>query len=171
MYNSTFNTSLIGLQGSLERFALSLTADRDDARDLLQETFLKALSYSDKFQEETNLKAWTFTIMRNTFINRYRKNLKRKVMNGQDDQMLNVFNFLKQVDPDTPERVLVYDEIKRFVDNLDDEFRIPFKMHTSGYKYREIADALELKIGTVKSRIFFARKKLMISLKDYDRLK
>jgi len=169
MYSSSFNYNLIKLQGSLERFALSLTANQDEARDLLQETFLKALSYKDKFKEETNLKAWTFTIMRNTFINRYRKSLKRKVTNGPDDQMLNVINFLKETDPETPHHNLAYDEIIKYIDRLDDEFRIPFKMHTSGYKYREIADALDLKIGTVKSRIFFARKKLMATLKDYRR--
>lgn len=168
MYSSSFNSSLIKLQGSLERFALSLTANQDEARDLLQETFLKALSYKDKFKEETNLKAWTFTIMRNTFINRYRKSLKRKVTNSPDDQLLNVISYMRQTDPYTPDKNVAFDEIKKHIDNLEDEFRVPFKMHTSGYKYREIADVLQLKIGTVKSRIFFARKKLMFSLKDYE---
>lgn len=167
-YTSSFNSSLIKLQGSLERFALSLTANQDDARDLLQETFLKALSYRDKFKEETNLKAWTFTIMRNTFINRYRQSLKRKVTNSPDDQLLNVISYMQQANPYTPDKDVAFDEIRKHIDRLEDEFRVPFKMHTSGYKYREIAEALHLKIGTVKSRIFFARKKLMISLKDYE---
>ncbi|HRX32432.1 MAG TPA: RNA polymerase sigma factor, partial [Tenuifilaceae bacterium] len=77
MSQQEFQTALINLEPSLERFAYSLTANREDARDLLQETYLKAITYRDKFEDNTNIKAWTFTIMKNTFINNYRKTVKQ----------------------------------------------------------------------------------------------
>ena len=84
MSTAEFTTALVELEPNLERFAYSLTANPDDARDLLQETFLKALTYKDKFQENTNIKAWTFTIMKNTFINDYRRRIKRQTMFGEE---------------------------------------------------------------------------------------
>lgn len=161
-----FNNELINMEDSLERFALSLTSDRDEAKDLLQETYLKALTYRDKFQEFTNLKAWAYTIMKNTFINNYRKAVRENttVDNTKDLYYLNNSKESQLIKPDSE---FSYKEISKAIEALDDEFKIPFKMHTEGFKYKEIADKLDLKIGTVKSRIFFTRKKLMESLKDY----
>jgi RNA polymerase sigma factor (sigma-70 family) len=161
-----FNNELIGMEDSLERFALSLTSNREEAKDLLQETYLKALTYRDKFQEFTNLKAWAYTIMKNTFINNYRKAVRENttVDNTKDLYYLNNSKESKLITPDSNFRLK---EINKAIEALDDDFKVPFKMHTQGYKYKEIADALDLKIGTVKSRIFFTRKKLMDSLKDY----
>lgn len=161
-----FNYELTSLKSSLERFALSLTQNIEDARDLMQETFLKALSYRDKFTDHTNLKAWVFTIMKNTFINNYRRSVKARTTFDNTDDLF-FLNLNKEAANDTPEMTLSAKEIEKRIDSLEDEYRIPFKMHTAGYKYKEIADKLDLKIGTVKSRIFFSRQKLMDSLKDF----
>jgi RNA polymerase sigma factor (sigma-70 family) len=161
-----FNNSLIGMKPNLQRFAMSLTSDRDTALDLVQDTYLKAITYKDKFVDFTNLKAWVFTIMKNTFINNYRRNVKENtIIDGTQD--LYYINQPHDKGFISPESIYAEGEIERAVSSLDDEFRIPFRMHVEGYKYKEIADELGLKIGTVKSRIFFARQKLMLILQDY----
>jgi len=162
-----FNNALINMEDSLERFALSLTSNREEAKDLLQETYLKALTYREKFVEFTNLKAWAYTIMKNTFINNYRKAVRENttVDNTRDLYYLNNSKESRLVKPDSEYAVK---EINIAIEALDDDFKVPFKMHTEGYKYKEIAEKLDLKIGTVKSRIFFTRKKLMDSLPDYN---
>ena len=165
IYNN-FASELVSLEENLERFAYSLTSNHEDAKDLVQDTYLKALTYVGQFQDDTNLKAWAFTIMRNTFINNYRRNQKQKTTfdNSESQVLIN-----SRPDQTTPECSFSHSEISCKINQLDPEFRIPFQMHTSGYKYKEIADKLNLKIGTVKSRIFFSRQKLMNILKDYDR--
>ncbi len=166
MTTSEFSNQLICLEEKLNRFALRLTANKDDAKDLLQDTFLKALAYREQFEDSTNLKAWTYTIMKNTFINNYRKCSRQ---NTTFDNTKDLF-FLSQ-NKDTfnvePDSVYREKEINKIIEHLDDEFKVPFKMHTHGYKYKEIAEILGLKIGTVKSRIFFTRKKLSDVLSDY----
>lgn len=162
-----FNHQLLSFQNQLKFFALKLTTDNEDAEDLLQETFLKALKYKNKFQEETNLKAWLYTIMKNTFINNYRRNVrKRTIIDTTDDDYF--VNSTKKVSPISPESSYNHLEIMKTVEELNDECRIPFQMHFDGYKYKEIADELGMPIGTVKSRIFLARKKLTEVLKDYE---
>jgi RNA polymerase sigma-70 factor (ECF subfamily) len=161
-----FNRQLTSLQDNLTYFAKSLTRDEEEAKDLVQDTFLKAITYREKFEENTNLKAWTYTIMKNTFINNYRKNSKvNMVMDNSAD--LYYLNSSRSPDDANPESALSHKDISKVVDNLEDDHRIPFQMHHTGYKYKEIAEHLDLSIGTVKSRIFFSRKKLMSSLKDY----
>lgn len=162
-----FNHNLLEMKGNLQRFALSLTADRDTALDLVQDTYLKAITYKDKFVDYTNLKAWVFTIMKNTFINNYRRNIKENtIIDGTQD--LYYLNMPHDKGFASPESNYAEEEIIRAIDSLGDEFRIPFKMHIDGFKYHEIAEKLGLKIGTVKSRIFFTRQKLMLMLKDYN---
>ena len=161
-----FNTNLIGMKPNLQRFAMSLTYDRDTALDLVQETYLKALTYKDKFVDYTNLKAWVFTIMKNTFINNYRRGIKENTIIDTTRDLY----FINQPQDKgfiSPESKYSEAEIEKAIDSLEDEFRIPFRMHIQGFKYKEIADNLGLKIGTVKSRIFFTRQKLMRTLKDY----
>ncbi|MFW6226841.1 MAG: RNA polymerase sigma factor, partial [Bacteroidota bacterium] len=138
----------------------------EDSKDLLQETFMKAIAYREKFVDHTNLKAWTFTIMKNTFINNYRKAVKANTTFDNTDDLY-YLNLNKESGFDSPESSYSTSEIEKAINELEDEFRIPFLMHVKGYKYKEIADKLNLKIGTVKSRIFFTRKKLMEALKDY----
>jgi len=166
MTANEFNTSLLEMKSNLQRFAMTLTSDRDNALDLVQDTYLKAITYKDKFVDYTNLKAWVFTIMKNTFINNYRRNIKENtIIDGTQD-----LYFLNQPHDKgfiSPESIYAEGEIDKAIDSLDDEFKIPFRMHLDGYKYKEIAEELDLKIGTVKSRIFFTRQKLMLMLKDY----
>jgi len=162
-----FNNSLIEMKSNLQRFAMSLTSDRDTALDLVQDTYLKAITYKDKFVDYTNLKAWVFTIMKNTFINNYRRNIKENtIIDGTKD--LYYINMPHDKGFISPESSYAQGEIEKAIESLNDEFRIPFNMHIQGYKYHEIAEKLGLKIGTVKSRIFFTRQKLMLILKDYD---
>lgn len=166
METSLFNSELMSLQPSLERFAMSLTGNSEDAKDLVQETLLKALTYQNKYQADTNMKAWTFTIMKNTFINVYRKNVKHGMVQDSSDNQYLMNNHSTQL---TPESDIAHNEVSRKISQLEPDFRIPFQMHTQGYRYKEIAEKLNLKIGTVKSRIFFSRQKLMEALKDYEK--
>ncbi|MFW6246267.1 MAG: sigma-70 family RNA polymerase sigma factor, partial [Tangfeifania sp.] len=161
-----FNNTLLSLKNNLRYYALSLTSDSEKANDLLQETMLKALTYRDKFKENTNFKAWIYTIMRNTFINDYRRNVKRK---DTFDYMSNDIHIAQSIDKVYPSPDSFYNskEIMANIEALEDEYRVPFNMFLEGYKYKEIAEELELPLGTVKSRIFFTRKKLEKSLKDY----
>ena len=158
-----FNHHLTTLESALERFAISLTSNREDARDLVQETYLKALTYRDKFTDSTNLKAWVYTIMKNSFINNYRRSVRQRTT-FDSTQDLYYLNRTAHTEDYNPVSSLSAKEIQAHIDSLQAEFRIPFKMHQEGYKYKEIAEELDLNIGTVKSRIFFSRKKLMEAL-------
>jgi RNA polymerase sigma-70 factor (ECF subfamily) len=161
-----FNTALTGLYNNLQYFAHTLTRNREEAEDLVQDTVLKALTNRDKFQDNTNLKAWTFTIMKNTFINKYRRAVKANTIIDTTDDLY-FLNIPRPSNFTRPDSEFSVQEIKKSVGRLNDEHRLPFEMHTQGYKYKEIADKLNLSIGTVKSRIFFARKKLMEQLHDF----
>ena len=161
-----FNYRILNIKDNLRYFAYSLTANNEDANDLIQDTYVKAIIHKDKFDPSTNLKAWTYTIMKNTFINKYRKESKVNTIidNTKDLFFLNNSNRSNTVSPDSQYNQA---ELEKVINNLQDEHRIPFQMHFQGYKYKEIAEQLNLSIGTVKSRIFFSRKKLMAKLKDY----
>jgi RNA polymerase sigma factor (sigma-70 family) len=166
MTSQEFSNQLIMMEDHMEKFALSLTYNREEAKDLLQETYLKSLTYKDKFEEFTNLKAWVFTIMKNTFINNYRKS-SRKNTNVDNTKDLLFLSNIKESELSMPDSEFAYQEIDNAINALENKFRLPFRMHNEGYKYKEIADNLNLKIGTVKNRIFSTRKKLMETLCDY----
>ncbi len=166
MTSIEFNYKLTGMHKHLEYFARKLTNNEDDAKDLLQETFLKALIFKDKFVDSTNLKAWLFTIMKNIFINNYRRNVRAKTIIDTTDNLYHLNNSTHHT-PLTPDTSMSEKEILREIENLSDDQRVPFEMHTQGFKYKEIAEQLEISIGTVKSRIFFTRKKLMGNLQDF----
>lgn len=161
-----FNSSLTNLQDNLETFAKQLTGNEDDAKDLTQETFLKALIYREKYVNHNNFKAWVYTIMKNIFINNYRRTKKAKTLIDQSEDLyyLNISNSHTDTDP---ESILNAIELEKGIKNLDEEFRKAFDMYNEGYKYKEIADCLHLTIGTVKSRIFYSRKKLMNQMNEY----
>lgn len=167
MTTMEFNQHIVSLENKLKYFALSLTQNMEDAEDLLQETFLKAITYKNLFVRETNFTAWVYTIMKNTFINNYRKASRTKTAfdNTKDLYFINSSQDTSIAPVDSAYSLK---EIQKSIDNLKDEYRIPFTMYTEGHKYKEIAEELDLPIGTVKSRIFFARKFLMESLKDYE---
>lgn len=161
-----FSSAITNLYNNLQYFAQTLTRNREEAEDLVQDTVLKALTNRDKFQVNTNLKAWTFTIMKNTFINKYRRAVKANTIIDTTDDLY-YLNIPKPSNYILPDSEFNIKEIKKSISKLSDEHRLPFEMHTQGYKYKEIAEKLNLSIGTVKSRIFFGRKKLMESLTDY----
>jgi RNA polymerase sigma factor (sigma-70 family) len=163
-----FNAQVISHSKQLKYFAYKLTSDYEEAQDLLQETLLKAIKYSHKFAEETNLRAWLYTIMKNLFINDYRKAIKlRNVIDHGKD--LNVVHVAQGASPRIAESHMNELEIRKAITSLDEEYQVPFEMYVDGYKYKEIAEFMKLPIGTVKSRIFLARKELMVALKEFRR--
>ena len=162
MVSANFNSEIISLEPSLTRYAFSLTSNMEDAKDLVQETYFKALNNQDKFDEQTNIKAWMYTIMKNTFINDYRRRVKKQAIFNKDVQE---FVLISRTAETSPESDFNFRELTSMVNSLEPEFRIPFQMHDSGYKYQEIADELGLHLGTVKSRIHFSRQKLMEKIK------
>lgn len=166
MRSSIFTKELIEVQDELLRFAYKLTADREEANDLLQETSLKALDNEDKYTPETNFKGWIYTIMRNIFINNYRKVVRDQTFIDTTENLYHL-NQPRDLAYESTERAYDLKEMHRVVNSLPREYRIPFSMHVSGFKYREIADKLGLPLGTVKSRIFFTRQKLQKELKDF----
>lgn len=165
---STYDAQLqlLRLRGQLHYFALSLTHNREAADDLLQECLLRALTFSDKFKDGTNFKAWACTIMKNTFINMHRRNKRTgRVM----DHVERVRERVSMVEtPASAESTLRMSEIQGALAKLDPLFRMPFQLHHDGYKYEEIAHRLEIPVGTVKSRIHQARHRLMDMLSDRD---
>lgn len=161
-----FDVKIQGLSQFLKPFALKLTRDLEAANDLMQETLLKAISNREKFKEGTNLKAWLYTIMRNTFITDYHRQTRRNTFIDTTDN-LHFINSSSYTTSNTAESEFVVDDIREAVDGLKDEYKVPFMMHFKGYKYHEIADYLDIPIGTVKNRIHIARKKLKNSLEVY----
>ena len=157
---------ITALRDTLKDFTTRFTFDPDESLDLVQDTILKALTYQDKFTDDTNLKGWLFTIMRNTFINKYHR--KRRIRRLYDTTGESFY--LHVEDPHTfsaPDRKSEYEDIWKNIHQIREEFLIPFKMHTSGYKYHEIAEHLNVPIGTVKNRIFHARKEIQKKLAGY----
>lgn len=166
MRTANFAQNLLSLQPELLNFAYKLTADHEEANGLLQETSLKALDNEDRYTDETNFKGWIYTIMRNIFINNYRKTLRDQTYVDTTDNQY----FLNQgIDIEVDSTEVAYDlkEIRHIVNGLSKEYRVPFAMYVSGFKYREIADRLGLPLGTVKSRIYITRQKLQQDLKDF----
>ena len=166
METIAFKRDLLKMQSELQRFAFKLTADKEEANDLLQDTSLKALENIDKYTPDTNFKAWLYTIMRNIFINNYRRVVREQTFVDYTDNLYNIDSTQLTKDSITEND---YDrkELYRAVNSLPDSYRVPFSMFVSGFKYREIAAKLSLPLGTVKSRIFFTRRILQEELKDF----
>ncbi|MFK7900361.1 MAG: sigma-70 family RNA polymerase sigma factor [Cyclobacteriaceae bacterium] len=150
----------------LENLTMRFATNREDANDLLQDTLFKALKNRDKFKPNTNVKAWLYTIMRNTYINGYNRAVKSKISHDTTEEQY-FLNNATQKETSPTESLSGYKEVSELVEKLEDTYKVPFKMMFHGYKYKEIADKLELPIGTIKSRIFFARQKLSEQLSDY----
>jgi len=163
MTDLDFQYNVLNMSDSLRSFSRKFISNEQDGNDLIQDTLLKALVYKDKFQPGTNLKAWLFTIMRNTFINQFNKKSKRNTYNINTDE--EGFNFDHFIDNCTPENIYVKGEIDQTISDLSDNYSTPLTMYHEGYKYEEIAQKLEIPMGTVKNRIFTARKKLYNKLK------
>jgi RNA polymerase sigma factor (sigma-70 family) len=148
----------------LKSVAFNLTKSSADAEDLLQDTYFKAVKSISKFQEGTNLKAWLITIMKNTFINNYRKKKKEMetICKPGDIQDYMLHQGAIEVEPGT--RVLISETLRMAIDNLKPEMKTTFMRYYEGYKYHEIAEEFDLPLGTVKSRIFLARKEMIYFL-------
>ena len=153
----------------LRHYAYQLTRNVEDTNDLVQETMLKAFTYQDKFESGTNLKGWLYTIMKNTFINNYRRMVKRNTFIDQTD---NDF-YLDSVAPlvrNEGEQKFIRTDIEKAVGQLPMNLQKPFTMNVRGFKYHEIAEILNIPIGTVKTRIFVARRILRQNLSTYAKM-
>ena len=160
-----FGMEIMQYERILRPFAFNLTKNREETEDLVQDTFYRALSNKEKFATGTNIKAWLFTIMRNIFINNYRRNQKRNTVNDSSDNQY-LLNSTKKVEKNASDRSFLADDIEKAMAGVSKDFTEPFMMYHTGFKYQEIADKLDLPLGTVKSRIFFARKELQERLKE-----
>lgn len=161
-----FQKKLLSLQENMMNFALTLTADKNDAQDLMQDTTLKVLDNQEKFVDNVNFKGWVLTIMRNIFINNYHKIVRTQTVVDQDIDLYNL-DIMNDSGFDNPDGAYQIQEITSAIESLNEELKVPFSMFVSGYKYNEIAEALNVPLGTVKSRIFFARQELKKRLKDF----
>jgi len=160
-----FQKNLLSMQDYMLNFALTLTSNKEDAQDLLQETTLKALDNQDMYMDDVNFKGWVLTIMRNIFINNYHKVVRTHTVIDQNADLYNL-DVTNKSGFDSPDSSFQLKEISYAIECLNDDLRIPFSLFVSGYKYNEIAEHLKLPLGTVKSRIFFARAELKNSLKE-----
>jgi RNA polymerase sigma-70 factor (ECF subfamily) len=160
MSASEFDQMLVKHSDSLRPFAIGLTKDADTARDLLQETLYRALANKEKYHVGTNITAWLYTILRNTFINDYRRKIKQKQL----------FQSVPDMQPELGRSHLTADdnlqlkEAWKLIRQLPQIFRNPFILYFEGYKYHEIAEMLNEPLGTIKSRIHFARKLLKVQV-------
>jgi RNA polymerase sigma-70 factor (ECF subfamily) len=166
MASLEFSNLLISNADFLKPFANNLTKDSETAKDLFQETLYKALANQEKYNVGTNIKAWLFTIMRNIFINDYRRKTKQQTIfdNTPNDFLL---NYNKAAVFNQAETDLRIKEIYQAIHTLPEIFKTPFLLYFDGYKYHEIAEALNEPLGTIKSRIHFARKLLKEQIRRY----
>ena len=162
----TFKQKLLGLQGNLLNFAYQLTTNREAAQDLVQDTTLKVLDNESKYVDNINFKGWVFTIMRNIFINNYRRKVRNATVVDTTEDLYHL-NLSQESGLATPEGSFAAKEISAAINEFSSEYKVPFTMYIAGYKYSDIAEKMGLPLGTVKSRIFFARKRLQSVLKDY----
>lgn len=166
MNASQFQKKLLSMQENMMNFALTLTTNREDAQDLLQETSLKVLDNREKYADNRNFKGWVLTVMRNIFINNYHKVVRTQTIVDQNADLYNL-EMLNDSGFDTPDGSYQIQEISHAINNLNEELKVPFSMYVSGYQYNEIAETLNVPLGTIKSRIFFARQELKKQLKDF----
>ncbi len=166
MTGVVFDEMLLSNADFLKPFAVNLTKDTEAANDLYQETLYKALANKEKYHAGTNIRAWLFTIMRNIFINNYRRKAKQKTIfdSSPNDYLLNSNQVAVS---NAAESGLRMKEINKAIQQLPEIFKTPFLLYFDGYKYNEIAEALHEPLGTIKSRIHFARKLLKEQITRY----
>jgi len=161
-----FNQMLVNNAEFLKPFAITFTRDSEAAKDLFQETLFRALSNKDKYSVGTNIKAWLYTIMRNIFINNYRRKVKQNtIFDSTPNDFL--INQTQSVVANNAESNLRLKDIQEAIHNLPQIFRNPFLLYFDGFKYYEIADMLGEPLGTIKSRIHFARKLLKTQIERH----
>ena len=166
MSSFEFNQLLVNNAEFLKPFAITLTRDNEAAQDLYQETLYRALANKDKYNVGTNIKAWLYTIMRNIFINNYRRKAKQNTIfdNTPNDYLL---NYNQAVATNEAESNLKLKDLNSAIHDLPEIFRNPFLLYFDGYKYHEIAGMLQEPLGTIKSRIHFARKLLKTQIQRF----
>jgi RNA polymerase sigma factor (sigma-70 family) len=165
MTNKQFLSEMDRLENILFSFALRLTRNYEDAQDLMQETILRAYKHRNKYEVGTNFKSWSSTIMRNTYINRYRKQKNRRHVNEPVETFLFAVEN-KSAIANGGEMNMHMEELEKKLRQINELYSVPFMMFYRGYEYKEIAGYLNIPIGTVKSRIFLARKKLKALIGD-----
>lgn len=164
MSDAEFTYKFNTLAHYLRSFAYKLTRDTHMAEDLFQDTALRAFNNQDKFVRSTNMKAWLSTIMKNTFINNFRRRQRWNKVIVQTDENYLMENDSKAVWNKGEEKVSG-EAVEQLVNGLEEDMKTPFLMMLQGYKYHEIADHMDLPLGTVKSRIFIARRRLKEQIK------
>ena len=165
MSTKEFENLVVSNVDFLKPFAFTLTRDNESAKDLTQETLYRALANKEKYSVGTNVKAWMYTIMRNIFINNYKRKKLQKTINDSTDNQF-YLNYGK-ISEDTVSSRINEKDINKAITQLPYEFRTPFQLFVDGYHYDEIADSMGIPMGTVKSRIFHARKKLSEELAHF----
>lgn len=171
MKDISLNHQICDHRSCLEAFAMKFTNDVEDANDLVQDTLIKAIRYHDLYKQGTNLRGWLYTIMRNTFINDYRKNTRKNALIDTTDD-LSPYQLRNSAARNQAENKFVMEDIHKAMAQLQPEYSGPFLRYFEGYKYHEIAEELNIPIGTVKTRIHVARQVLKEQLKMYkDRIK
>jgi RNA polymerase sigma factor (sigma-70 family) len=161
-----FNVALSKTSKSLKPFAMRLTKDHEDANDLLQDTMMKAFLNREKYADGTNLKAWLYTIMKNTFITNYQRMIRKNTFIDTTDNLHYLNNTENSID-NNAFSAFAMEDINHAVETLEEAYKMPFMMYFKGFKYHEIALKLHIPIGTVKNRIHIARKELKDKLYMY----
>lgn len=161
MDSAEFNIRLMKHKNLLRNYAYNLTRNIQDAEDLFQDTYLRAFTYREKFTETTNFRAWTCTIMKNIFINAYRRSVKKR---NVIDQGLEGEPFYANTGKANIEDYAEREDLAKAIERLREDYRYCFKKFFEGYKYKEIADELNIPIGNIKTNIYMARRKLKLIL-------
>jgi len=151
---------------SLKALAMQLSRNSDDAKDLVQDTMLKALRYKEKFTEGSNMKAWLYTILKNSFINQYRRNVKRNTFIDTTENTY-YLDIPTHKTENIAELKFIRKDLEHAISQLPVELKVTFMLNMEGFKYHEIAEELGIPIGTVKTRIFVARRILRQKLSVY----
>ncbi|MDR2009135.1 MAG: sigma-70 family RNA polymerase sigma factor [Bacteroidales bacterium] len=165
MNTDEFSKKILTFENSLHIFAMNLTRNYEDAKDLVQETFLKAILYQDRYTVDKNIKAWLFTILRNTYLNQITKLSSKNKINEEIKEEYILKNRLSEME--STDSKINANNINKVIENLAEEYKTPFKMFLDGFKYKEISNKIKIPIGTVKSRIFLARRILTENLQDF----
>jgi len=152
----------------LRTFAYRFTKDDEEINDLLQDTMIRALKYYGQFKEGTNLRAWLFTIMRNTFINEYRRNTRKNALITTEEEISSA-HLSASATANAAEGSFAMRDIQKALASIPSQYSTPFIKYFEGYKYEEIATAMDIPVGTVKTRIHMARQLLQKRLKPYRR--